>query len=431
MTEEIKQAVEAVSKVNEAFEAFKSTHTENLKNRDVVLDEKLARIEKSLDEQQKLVDEAHLAAKRAERVRADAKLADDAEEKALSALKWAKRNAKARGTDVTEFGLKELSDYKRAFDAFLRKDERQLTDVEVKALSVGSDPDGGYVVHPDMSGRITRRIFETSNVRAFASVQTISTDALEGIVDNDEAAASWVGETASRTETDTPQLGKWRIPVHEMYANPYATQRLLDDAEINMEGWLADKVADKFARTEADAFVTGNGVGKPRGFLTYSDYAVAGTFEDGKIEQFDTGANGAFTSAGLGANVLYNAIYGLKAQYRQNATWFMNRTTTGLVRKLQDTNGQYIWQPSLAAGQPATLAGYGVASFEDMPDPDTGSLSIAFGDLRTAYQIVERAGVRVLRDPYSAKPYVTFYTTKRVGGDVVNFEAIKLINFKS
>ena len=194
-----------------------------------------------------------------------------------------------------------------------------------------------------------------------------------------------------------------------------------------MEAWLASKVSEKFARDEAAAFVNGNGVGKPRGFLTYAD----GTTLPGTIEQFDTGANGAFASAPGGADVLLSALYGLKQQYRANATWFMNRTTTGLVRRLKDSNGEFVWSPGVAAGQPATLLGYPVAAFEDMPDPATGSLSIAVGDMREGYQIVDRIGIRTLRDPYSAKPYVEFYTTKRVGGDVVNFESIKIINFQA
>jgi HK97 family phage major capsid protein len=271
------------------------------------------------------------------------------------------------------------------------------------------------------------KVFETSPMRAYASVQVISTDALEGLFDLNEASSGWVGETDTRSETNTPQLGKWRIPTHELYAKPTATQKLLDDAEINMEAWLAGKVAEKFARDEATAFVTGSGIGRPRGFLTYA----SGTTLPGTIERFDTGVNGAFAAAPNGGDVLINALYGLKAQYRANATWFMNRATTTLVRKLKDQDGAYLWSPGIAAGQPATLLGYPVAAFEDMPSPATDSLSIAVGDMREAYQIVDRIGIRTLRDPFSSKPYVEFYTTKRVGGDVVNFEAIKLIECTS
>jgi HK97 family phage major capsid protein len=419
---EIKAAAEAVEKLNKAFEEFKSTNDANLQSRDVVLEAKLAKIEADMDAAQKIADEAALAAKRASRVVADEANGVDLDAKALH---WARGVAKSRGTDVREFGHAEMVAYKQAFQNYMRKGDQILGADELKALSVGSDADGGYVVNPDLSGRIVARVFETSPLRAFASVQVISTDALEGLFDLNEAASGWVGETEARAETGTPALGKWRIPTHELYAKPTATQKLLDDAEIDMEAWLASKVAEKFARDEATAFVTGNGVGKPRGFLDYA----GGTTIPGQIQRFKSGVNGGFATNGSGADVLIDALYGLKAQYRANAVWAMNRATTAAVRKIKDSDGAYIWQAGLAAGQPATLLGYATASFEDMPALANGSLSIAVADWRETYQIVDRAGIRTLRDPFSAKPYVEFYTTKRVGGDVVNFEAIKLVEF--
>jgi HK97 family phage major capsid protein len=423
MAEEIKAAVAAVEQINKAFEEFKQTHDAHQKNADAVLEAKLKKIEADMDAAQKIADEAVLAAKRASRVVTDA--SGDVVDLDAKALAWARNNMRRRGTDVHDFGNAQLDAYKSAFQTYMRKGDQALSSDEIKALSVGTDPDGGYVVNPDLSGRIVMKVFETSPMRAYASVQVISTDALEGLFDLNEASSGWVGETDARTETNTPQLGKWRIPTHELYAKPTATQKLLDDAEINMEAWLAGKVAEKFARDEATAFVTGSGIARPRGFLTYA----SGTTLPGTIERFDTGVNGAFAAAPNGGDVLINALYGLKAQYRANATWFMNRATTTLTRKLKDTDGAYVWSPGIAAGQPATLLGYPVASFEDMPDPATDSLSIAVGDMREAYQIVDRIGIRTLRDPFSSKPYVEFYTTKRVGGDVVNFEAIKLIEF--
>lgn len=419
---EIKAAAEAVEKLNRAFEEFKSTNDANLQSRDTVLDAKLAKIEADMDAAQKVADEAVLAAKRASRLVTEDSSGVDLDAKALH---WARGVARSRGIDVREFGNAEMIAYKQAFQTYMRKGEQIMGAQEAKALSVGSDPDGGFVVNPDMSGRIVTRVFETSPMRAYASVQVISTDALEGLFDLNEASSGWVGETEARPETGTPALGKWRIAVHELYAMPTATQKLLDDAEIDMESWLASKVADKFARDEAAAFVNGNGVGKPRGFLSYA----GGTTLPGTIERIKTGANGAFVAAPNGGDALIDALYGLKSPYRVNATWFMNRSTAKLVRKLKDTDGAYLWAPGIVAGQPATLLGYPVASFEDMPDPATGSLSIAVGDMRAAYQIVDRAGIRTVRDPYSAKPYVQFYTTRRVGGDVVNFEAIKLLEF--
>lgn len=429
MSDEIKGAVSAIEALNRGFEEFKAANDAKLAEIakkgavDPVLEAKLVKIEADLDKAQKIADDAALAVKRSSRVVTDASGSHiDLDQKALS---WARGIARSRGIDVREYSASDLDGYKAAFDTFLRKDERSLGANEVKALSVGSDPDGGYVVHPDLSGRIVAKVFESSPMRAYASIQVISSDALEGLFDLDEAASGWVGETDARSETGTPQIGKWRIPVHELYAKPKATQKLLDDNEINMEAWLASKVSEKFARDEAAAFVTGSGVNKPRGFLTYA----SGTTLPGTMERFITGVDGAFAAAPNGGDVLINALYGLKAQYRANATWFMNRATLKLTRKLKDSDGAYLWSPGIAAGQPASLMGYPVASFEDMPDPATDSLSIAVGDMREAYQIVDRIGIRTLRDPFSAKPYVEFYTTKRVGGDVVNFEALKLIEF--
>ncbi len=432
---DMKQLGDAIDAVGTGFEDFKATNDLRLaeieKNgkADPLTEEKLDKINDSMQKHQDRLDNFELSQKRQSRIVTDEK--GEVIDLDAKALKWAKSGARARGSDIAEFGADQMDAYKSAFDTFLRKDERTLSNDEVKALSVGTDVDGGYRVHPDMSGRIVEQVFESTPMRAYASIQVIGTDALEGLFDDDEAAAGWVNETATRGETDTPETGAWRIPVHELYANPRATQKLLDDGEINMEAWLAGKVADKFSRVEAAAFVTGDGTGKPRGFATYADYAAAGVYERGAIEQFDTGANGAFAAAPNGGDVLINALYGLKAQYRANATWFMNRATTTLTRKLKDSDGAYLWSPGIAAGQPATLLGYPTAAFEDMADPATGSLSIAVGDMRSAYQIVDRAGMRTLRDPFSAKPYVQFYSTKRVGGDVLNFEALKIVNFKA
>jgi len=429
MSEEIKKAIGAVDALHAGFEEFKKANDERLAqiekkgSADVVTEAKLQKIEADLEKAQKIADEAVLASKRQSRIVTDER--GEVVDLDRKAQEWASMNARRRGAVAGSFGAADMDGYKAAFDTFLRKGEEVMGPDERKALSVGTDPDGGYVVNPDLSGRIVMKVFETSPMRAYASIQVISSDALEGLFDLNEASSGWVGETDSRGETNTPQLGKWRIPAHELYAKPKATQKLLDDASINMEAWLASKVSEKFARDEANAFVVGNGVNKPRGFLTYS----SGTTLPGTIERFDTGVNGAFAAAPNGGDVLINALYGLKQQYRANATWFMNRATLKLTRKLKDSDGAYLWSPGIAAGQPASLLGYPVASFEDMPDPATDSLSIAVGDMREAYQIVDRLGIRTLRDPYSAKPYVEFYTTKRVGGDVVNFEALKLIEF--
>jgi HK97 family phage major capsid protein len=421
----------AVTAVGTAFEEFKKTNDERIAQieskgvADPLTTDKLTAIEGTMQKSQERLDAFELAVKRQNRTSIDANGAEvDLEAKARA---WFAPIAKRNGTDAAAFGHAEMDAYKSAFGRFLRKDDRVITGIEQKALSVGSDPDGGYMVNPDMTGQIVRQVYETSEMRAYASIQTIGTDTLEGGYDNDEAGAEWVGEVQIRSETDTPQLGMWRIPVHELSAKPKVTQKLLDDGEFNVEGWLTDKIAQQFSRKENTAFVSGDGIAKPFGFLSYaesSDLTLG-------IEQFDTGVNGAFAAAPSGGDVLIDALYGLKAQYRAMASWFMNRGTLKVVRKLKDSDGAYLWAPGIAAGQPSQLMGYPLATFEDMPSPATGSLSIAVGDMRAAYQIVDRAGIRVLRDPYTDKPKVCFYSTKRVGGGLINGEALKLIAFKS
>lgn len=428
---DLKQVTEAVTKVNEAFEGFKEADKEReaeIKRLGEELPEtkaKMDKIEADLAKYQAIADEAVLASKRQSRVVTDAGGNEvDLDAKASQWADVAETYTKKR---PEEFGAVQMAEYKDAFVSFMRKnfDRDLLTDHERKTLSVGQDSAGGYFVYPDLSGRIISKIYETSPVRAYAGVQVIGTDALCGYYDNDEVGFGWVSELESRPGTTYPDVGKWRIPVHEMYAMPSASQTVLDDAILDLESWLDGKIADKFARAENAAFVTGSGVGRPRGFLDYAD----GTDLTNSIERFDTGVNGAFAGAPNGGDVLISALYGLKAQYRANATWFMNRATTALTRKLKDSEGAYLWNPGIAAGQPATLLGHPVAAFEDMPDPATDSLSIAVGDLRQAYQIVDRQGIRMLRDPYTAKPKILFYATKRTGGDLVNGEAMKLVEF--
>jgi HK97 family phage major capsid protein len=309
-------------------------------------------------------------------------------------------------------------EHRGAFLAYLRKghDER-LSEFEAKALSAGSDPEGGYLVPAASSDRIVKKVFETSPIRQVASVIEISSDRLELLIDKDETATGgWVAETAARTETATPQLAKHTIPVHEQYSEPRASQKLLDDSAIDAEVWLMEKVAEKFARTENTGFVAGDGVGRPRGFLSYP----AGSAWE-QIEQINSGNASALTVDGL--IDLQNA---LKVEYQGNAVWLMKRATVAAIRKLKDSQNQYLWQPMLQVGQPATLLGQPVHFADDMPGVAANALAVAYGDFRSGYQIVDRIGIRVLRDPFTAKPQVKFYTTKRVGGDVVNFEAIKL-----
>ena len=306
---------------------------------------------------------------------------------------------------------------KQAVVHYLRKGEGLLSADEVKLLSSDSDPDGGYWMTPEISERAVQKVFETSPMRNIATVETISSDALEIPEDLNEADSGWTSERAARPETNTPQIGVRRIPVHELYAMPKATQTLLDDSRIDVETWLSMKIADKMSRIENASFINGDGSGKPRGILTYT----SGTTNPGEVQQVNTGNASALTADGL-----RTLFYALKSPYIPSAKWLMSRSAIEEVSKLKDSRGSYIWQPGFQEGEPQTLLGHAIERMEDMPQVAANSLSVAFGDFSQAYTIVDRMGLRVLRDPFSSKPFVLFYTTKRTGGDVTNFEAFAI-----
>lgn len=314
----------------------------------------------------------------------------------------------------------DQAEYKSAFNMYLRKGmDSGLEQIQTKALSVGTDANGGFLVPNQMADLIVSIVNESSPLRTLASVETISSDSLDVIEDVTDMDAAWGDETTVRSaETTSSTLGRNTIDTFELYAQPQATQKLVDDASINIEEWVARKVADKMARLEATAFINGNGTTQPKGILTYT----AGT-AFGQIQQVNSG-----TSAVVTADSLINLYYSLKDDYARNATFLMHRTTVQAVRLLKEaTTNQYLWQPGLAAGTPDSLIGVPVAVAADMPVPAAASLSIAVADFKRAYLIVDRIGIRTLRDPFTAKPFVKFYTTKRVGGEVVNTDAIKIL----
>jgi HK97 family phage major capsid protein len=313
----------------------------------------------------------------------------------------------------------DQSEYKSAFNLYLRKGmDSGLEHLQTKALSVTVDANGGFLVPNQMADLIVQIVNESSPMRRLATVETISSDSLDIIEDITDMDAAWGDETTVRSaETTSSTLGRNTIDTFELFAQPQATQKLVDDASINIEEWVARKVADKMARLEATAFVNGNGTTQPKGFLTYT----AGT-TFGQIQQVNSGVSAAIT-----ADSLVNLYFSLKDDYARNATFLMHRTTVQAVRLLKDTTNQYIWQPGLSAGTPNTLMGVPVALAADMPVPAASSLSVAVGDFKRAYLIVDRIGIRTLRDPFTSKPFVKFYTTKRVGGEVVNTDAVKIL----
>jgi len=444
---EIKSLIDDQGK---AFEAFKATLDTEMKSKlakdDPIVTEKLAKIEKSMDDaiEAKNKFESALAAEKKEREDLEARINRNGikatgEAEAKRELEVKEFNAMLAGVAVeqkrafTPLDDKGYDEYKSAFNNFMRKNDRMLTPEEVKTLSVGSDPDGGYFVTPDTTGRIVRKVFETSPMRQVASVQTISTDALEGIEDTGDAGAGYAGETSQGSDTTTPQVGKWRIPVFWIDTEPKATQQLLDDAAVDIEAWLSGKVGNKFGRFENAEFVTG-AADKIRGITGYTTAADSGSGVTwGTIGHVVTGVNGDFAAADKG-DKLHDLMGLLKAEYMPNAAWAMKRTTITAVRKFKvsGTGTAYLWEPSFQIGQPERILGYPVVRMEDMPaHTTTGALAVAFGDFREAYQIVDRTGIRVLRDPYTAKPFIKFYTTKRTGGGVVNYEAIKFLKFST
>lgn len=401
--------------INRAFEEFKSKNDAAIAETkkgfsDVVRAEEVKRISDAMSEMQKAYDAEIVALKRAARPAGQ-------EEKSA-----------------------EQVEYKAAFDRWFRKGEsRDFTEndlrvLERKALSVGSDPDGGFTVLPEIDQAIDATIKIVSPFRSLATVRSIGTASYKRFVNLHGTTSGWVGESEARTSTTTPTLKEVEIPVMEIYASPTATQSLLDDSFVNIESWLAEEVALEFAYQEGVAFISGSGLKKPTGILSQTIAADTANLAYGSVGYYATGTSGAFTAPSTspitqGADCLHSVIYGLKPGYRPSASWIANRRTIAEVRKLKDGYANYLWQPGAVAGEPATLMGYPLVDMEDMPDIAANSYSMAFGDWRRSYTIVDRIGTRVLRDPYSSKPNVIFYTTKRVGGAVTMHEAYKLLKF--
>lgn len=388
-----------------AFESFKESNDDRIaqiekRSADPLTDDKVTKIGAALDANRRVLDELVLKSRRPALGR---------EERALSG---------------------SALEHRSAFDAYIRNGEANgLKRLEGKALAVstGGGADGGFLVPEETEREIGRRLAQVSPIRAIAGRREVSGNVYRKPFLIAGAASGWVGETAARPETASPTLAELAFPTMELYAMPAATQTLLDDSAVNIDEWIAGEIDTVFAEQEGTAFVTGDGTNKPKGFLVY-DAVAENAWQWGKLGYIASGAAGDF-DADEPADALVDLVYALKAGYRQNGTFVMNRRTQAEVRKLKDDGGCYLWSPGIQAGEPATLLGYPVMSDDNMPDIGANALSIAFGDFRRGYLIVDRMGVRVLRDPYSAKPYVLFYVTKRVGGGIADFDAIKLMKF--
>jgi HK97 family phage major capsid protein len=384
-----------------AFEEFKQANDERLGQletrfgEDVVTVEKVDRISKALDEQKKTLDTV----------------------------------ARRQGRPALDGGGKpEPSEHKQAFEGYVRRgDERRLQALDTKAMSVGSGPDGGYLVPPETEAAIGARLRDISPIRSIASVRQVSGSVLKKPFSIAGPAVGWVGETDARPQTSAATLAELQFPTMELYAMPAATPSLLEDAVVDIDQWIASEVDAAFAEQEGAAFVAGDGTNKPQGFLDYTQVAEA-SWSWGNLGYVATGVDGAWPASDP-SDTLIDLVYALKAGYRQNAHWVMNRATQAAIRKFKDADGNYIWQPPAAVGQKAMLMGFPLVEAEDMPDIASDATALAFGDFARGYLVVDRTGVTVLRDPYTAKPYVLFYTTKRVGGGVQDFDALKLLKF--
>jgi HK97 family phage major capsid protein len=400
----------ASNTLGRAFEEYKQTNDLRLSeierrgSADTLLGEKLGRMDASIN-----------------------KLQDD-----ISGVKTAlRRPGKAAVSHLPE--STGNPEYKSAFMRYVTKGfDQGLASFEGKAMEVIDNAEGGYMIPIELANRIVTRQYDTTPMRQISTVMTISTEAVEMLRDTNAPQAQWISETAAATDTNDALLGRIRIPVYELYAQPKATQKLLDDAFINVEDWLVNKIAAQFTRSENTAFVTGDGVTQPRGFTSYTAQAVADNARAwGVLQYVPTGASGTFASSNPG-DCLFDLMYQLRAGYYPKACWLMPRAVADQIRKFKDNTTQnYIWQPGLMAGQPATLLGFPVNMGEDLPAMAPGSFSCAFGNFEEGYTIVDRIGFRMLRDPYTAAPFVRFRCTKRTGGDVVNFEAIKLLSFST
>ena len=397
--------VEAFDDFKRRFEHYREANDERIsqiehgKGVDVLTEEKIARLDAALDRSQQVSTELQLKARRP-----------------------------ALGVSAAEGYDPAAREHKQAFNAYVRSGEFSgLKRLEEKSLSAGSGPDGGYLVPQPAERELVRRMSQASPIRAISTVRTISAASLKKAYSFAGPQAGWVAETAARTSGSTQTIADLTYPAFELFAMPAATQTLLDDAAIDIEQWILDEVAVVFAEQEGAAFVNGDGLSKPKGFQAYTKVAQA-SWVSTALGYVATGVAGGFPASNP-SDILIDYIYALKAGYRQNASFVMNRKTQSQIRKFKATTGEYLWAPPVAVGAYATLMGFPLVEAEDMPDIATDATAIAFGDFARGYIVVDRFGVRILRDPYSNKPYVMFYTTKRVGGGVQDFDAIKFLKF--
>jgi len=334
------------------------------------------------------------------------------------------------GRPILSTAVETEEPHKKAFNAYLRHgDDEALRGLalEGKALSTAVAGDGGYLVDPRTADTVKSMLVATGSIRSIASVVTVDASNFDVLIDRSDVGTGWVTETGSVSETATPLIERISIRLHQLAAMPKASQRLLDDSAFDVEGWLAEKIASRFIRSESAAFVNGDGVDKPKGILLPAKVPNS-AWTWGSLGYVASGAAADFPTTNA-VDCIVNLVYALAAPYRAKATFVMNSKTAGAVRKMKDADGRFMWADGLAVAEPPRLMGYPVLICEDMPDIAANAHAIAFGDFAAGYTIAERTDLRILRDPFSAKPHVLFYATKRVGGDISDYAAIKLLKF--
>ena len=334
------------------------------------------------------------------------------------------------GRPILSTAVETEEPHKKAFNAYLRHgDDEALRGLalEGKALSTAVAGDGGYLVDPRTADTVKSMLVATGSIRSIASVVTVDASNFDVLIDRSDVGTGWVTETGSVSETATPLIERISIRLHQLAAMPKASQRLLDDSAFDVEGWLAEKIASRFIRSESAAFVNGDGADKPKGILLPAKVPNS-AWTWGSLGYVASGAAADFPTTNA-VDCIVNLVYALAAPYRAKATFVMNSKTAGAVRKMKDADGRFMWADGLAVAEPPRLMGYPVLICEDMPDIAANAHAIAFGDFAAGYTIAERTDLRILRDPFSAKPHVLFYATKRVGGDISDYAAIKLLKF--
>lgn len=400
MTLETKEALENLTR---SFETFKSANDERLAEieskgqADILTEEKLARLNKEMDRLQGLANGLQTASNRPN----------------LSAKQ--------------DQDFVRLEQKRQFYDGFIRKGLE--LNLDQKALSTTVDTDGGFAVPEELDQLIEKRLRDLSPIRAEANVVAIGTSKYKKLVNTGGITSGWISETGARVETNTPTLQEIAPPLGEIYANPAATQTMLDDGNFNVENWLSEELAEEFSFQENKAFVNGTGTNQPKGFLQATvSTASDATRTFGEIEALKTGVAGGFAASDP-SDILVDMIHAMKSGYRGGAKFFMNTSLLSEIRKFKDADGDYLWRPGLENGLPSTLLGFPVVEVADMPVKAASSLSVCFANMKRAYTITDRMGTRILRDPFTNKPFVHFYTTKRVGGTVTNDQAIKLLQF--